>query len=190
MEDPITSGPSRYMLIPWTDGRKAVHQWLDHSGQMLITNVNSFRKIICSTMDTITQSKQPQTTANLYIHPSSLQQAFIWGTVAILWFDDQPVCLPKAVCTLQNSKATECLYLTQGEPVPLERIPSWCHCVCPAFSANVQSAIEWKHSQSVWPKHPNNSRRCFQCGKEAQHSPDVWPLQEKSDPHLSRDGKK
>lgn len=157
---------------------------------MLITNVNSFRKIMCSTVGTITQSKQPLSIAVLYLHPSSLQQAFIWGTVENLWFDDRPVCLPKAACSLQNSKATVRLYLTQGEPVPLERIPSWCHCVCPAFSTNVQSAIEWKHSQSVWPKHPNNSRRCFQCGKEAQHSPDVWPLQEKSAPHLSKDGKK
>ena len=54
---------------------------------------------------------------------------------------------------------------------------------------HVLSVIKWKRSRSIWPRHPSNSRRCFQHWKKAQCSPDVKPFQENSAPHLSRDGK-
>ena len=106
------------------------------------------------------------------------------------WF---PVCSPKTVSGPQNCRDASlscsrcvCAFTGEGETI---NIPSWIHSVRPAFSASLVSVTKWKHSQVIWPRHPNNFRRSFQCGNEAQNSLDIRPVQENSAPNLSRDGK-
>lgn len=76
----------------------------------------------------------------------------------------------------------------ERERETIKILPGLSLCVS-RFQHVVPSVIEWKHLQSIWPRHPNNFRRCFQCGKVAQHSLDVWPVQENTAPHLSAHGK-
>lgn len=133
------------------------------------------------------QSKQPPIPA--VFHPPSVFPAASLHWEMLVW-SSATLC-PKI--SPQNSRDTSLSYsrcacaIGEGESI---KIPPWIVTACVLLSGRLSCQFLSENIHRAYgPRHPNHFRRCFQCGKEAQCSLDVRPVQENTAPHLSKDGK-